>query len=247
MKISSNISPSPVRGFTLIELLVVIAIIAILASLLLPALAKAKSKAHATTCMNNLKQVGLAMLMHADDREGSLPRGNAKRWWFEFMPYLPEGGTEKDFRNIKIFKCASYPVPKRTPNRRQVITYVVNAWRFHATWDNVGYEHMGLSKIADFNSPSDSAYLLDNEDGIDNPEINRPIITGFQDMRTDLNDVWHPSHLPYKGSRGKQLSYDRRIAAQRHNDGSNILFIDGHAGFRKAKLIDIDLFREKKR
>jgi prepilin-type processing-associated H-X9-DG protein len=105
---------------------------------------------------------------------------------------------------------------------------------------------MGLSKIADFNSPSESAYLLDNEDGIDNPGINRPIITGFQDMRTDLNDVWHPSHLPY-GSGGKQLSYDRRIAAQRHNDGSNILFIDGHSGFRKAKLIDLDLFREKKR
>mgnify|MGYP001156780167 FL=1 len=245
MKNSLNIFPSTVRGFTLIELLVVIAIIAILAGLLLPALAKAKAKAHATTCMNNLKQVGLAMLMHADDREGSLPRGNAKRWWFEFMPYIPEGGTEKDFRNIKIFQCASYPTPKRTPNRRQVITYVVNAWKFRSPKDNVGYEHMGLSKIADFNSPSESAYLLDNEDGIDNPGINRPIITGFQDMRTDLNDVWHPSHLPY-GSGGKQLSYDRRIAAQRHNDGSNILFIDGHAGFRKAKLIDIDLFREKK-
>ncbi len=49
---------------------------------------------------------------------------------------------------------------------------------------------MGLSKIADFNLSSESAYLLDNEDGIDNPGINRAIITGFQDMRTDLNDVW---------------------------------------------------------
>jgi len=51
--------------------------------------------------------------------------------------------------------------------------------------------------------------------------------------------------LPY-GLGSKRLSKDRRIAANRHNDGSNILFIDGHAGFRKAKLIDIDLFREKK-
>ncbi|HAH98202.1 MAG TPA: hypothetical protein DCO70_02630 [Verrucomicrobiales bacterium] len=233
-------------GFTLIELLVVIAIIAILASMLLPALAKAKDKARATLCLNNLKQVGLGMLMHADDNDDMIPRGNDKRWWFVFMPYIPEGGTEKDFRNIKIFMCPNYPLPKRTPNRKQVITYVVNAWKFRSARDNIGYEHIGFSKITDFTQPSNSAYLLDNEDGIENPGINRPIVTGFQDSRTDLNDVWNPSHLPY-GANGKRLSNDRRVAAKRHSaKGSNMLFLDGHAGFRDAKLIDIELFREKK-
>ncbi len=99
------------KGFTLIELLVVIAIIAILAAILFPVFARAREKARQTSCLSNLKQIGLGMMMYAQDWDETLPRcamytapavvlpeGGPDYWFQQIMPYL---------KNTQILSCPS--------------------------------------------------------------------------------------------------------------------------------------------
>ena len=220
----------PRRGFTLIELLVVIAIIAILAAILFPVFARAREKARQASCMSNLKQIGIAVRMYAQDHHDLLPMANE----YPASPPPADGyhqGPPAIYdvldpytRNKQIFRCPSYP------DKEQTVGYVVNGW------PDAGGTRPRHSRLTECRRPAAVIYLTDNEDG---PW--RTIIRTATDRDLTRCDVWTATHLP--DSESQDITTGRRVARARHRNGCNVLFLDWRVDWMAAEAMTVEMWR----
>jgi prepilin-type N-terminal cleavage/methylation domain-containing protein/prepilin-type processing-associated H-X9-DG protein len=199
-------------GFTLIELLVVIAIIAILAAILFPVFAQAREKARQTSCLSNEKQMGLGILMYAQDYDETMPipgwnpitapNGSVScyTWRYAIQPYL---------KNSQIMLCPTFERPNEpiwTPqycntNSMETITGIKRSYAGTLTWAHADFTS-GL-RLAEVTRPASILMVIESR-------------YEYPDMGTWTIE-WEAGWI----SRGKG-------AFTSHTGKSNYIFFDGH-------------------
>jgi prepilin-type N-terminal cleavage/methylation domain-containing protein/prepilin-type processing-associated H-X9-DG protein len=222
-------------GFTLIELLVVIAIIAILAGLLLPALAGVKARARSAGCWGNLRQLAVACEIYVHDNDDKLPRNecedlysDAMRSMLPLMQSQPgdwvTGHAKWDTNSANIEKGVIFP-------------YSGSAAIYRCPADRSSAERMDGSKL---NLPRTrsysmsgsihctkwrSGYSFKRSSSINNPGPSEVFL--FLDVNEQsIADGHFKIVTPLEGAMGNQWI---SLPADRHNQGCNLSFVDGHA------------------
>ncbi|MCC7492717.1 MAG: prepilin-type N-terminal cleavage/methylation domain-containing protein [Fimbriimonadaceae bacterium] len=218
------------RGFTLIELLVVIAIIAILAAILFPVFAKAREKARQTSCLNNQKQIGTAMLQYMQDYDGYVVY-NWWEWHCDLDPYVKNG---------QIFACPSsghappaqatftnYPF---SDGSRRSGSFWCNAPAYGSSWPEI-YGHYGKNEEALGNFGGGYSSGLAQDAQVRDP-ANIIMIGEVISFGEDTDGDWRIGtfqNRPYFEVGGTSWNELWNQVAGRHNNGANAIFMDGHA------------------
>ena len=230
------------RGFTLIELLVVIAIIAILASMLLPALAKAKERAKSTACVNNLRQMALAQRVYADDFDGRYAftfqvRGAnvLRKGWFNFLqPYQQTTNLLICPNRTKKFKEAVALYPSELQDKA-VSNYSMNFRLGGCDWPG-SWEAKDWPQLKDtaVRSPSATVHLTDGGSKPVNTKDRFKCVTATSPEKAGCWIVHDPANdAPCTGC---VTADDPNWGGPhlRHNQRSNVAFADTHIEAKRA-------------
>ncbi|HEY3396672.1 MAG TPA: prepilin-type N-terminal cleavage/methylation domain-containing protein [Armatimonadota bacterium] len=204
------------KGFTLIELLVVIAIIAILAAILFPVFARARMKAQQSTCLSNIKQIALANAMYMSDNDQKVFYFNGN--WIQANPPMTNlnGNWETYFcydmmpyiKNQQVFAC-----PTSTRGWPDGNDYGINMCALSGgPRDPVGGVRGGNNPVKDSEMNCAATILC-----FDGNSGGRNWVT--------------PQYASRNGDAGPNCSDIR--ASDRHNEGANVAFYDGHAKWMK--------------